>query len=163
MFNIITWQLYTVHASHHQKSSFPLSPYISPSSHPRPSGDHQSVVYIYEFVFVLFLALYSTCEWNYVILSFSGFISLSVIPSGSIHVVTMAVFHLLLRWSSTGLCVCVCLHIYVCICVYVCVYMHIYILYIYVYVYVYISHFLIHSSVYGHRLFPYFGYCTLWL
>ena len=59
---------------------------------PLPSDNHQFSLCVFEFVSVLFVCLFcsldSTCKWNHMVLVFLWLISLSIIPSRSIHAVT---------------------------------------------------------------------------
>ena len=94
---------------HHRVAS--LYPFHPPST-PSPSGNHYSVLFIYVFGLVCSLILlcfiFSTYEWNHAISVFLWVISLSIIPSRSIHIwqiARLARFHPFLWLSSIPLCI----------------------------------------------------------
>lgn len=109
MYNIIIWYLSVLFCAHHQKSNFhslTYEPeYMIPFSHFALllilflCGNAHSVVSISVFVCFNF-----TCEWNHCFLSFSLWhISLSIIPSGSIHFFTSGKVSSFLWQSSISL------------------------------------------------------------
>lgn len=80
VWNTIIQHPYILQSDHHQKSSYHPSPF-SWSLHPfrsppipfPNSGNHQSVLCIYKFIFVLFIHLYfldSIYEWNHTVFVF---------------------------------------------------------------------------------------------
>ena len=73
---------------------------------PQASGNHQSVLCIFEPVFFFFLFLVSTHKWDHMVFVFIWLISLSIMPLSSIHVVANGKISFFLWLNNIPLCVC---------------------------------------------------------
>ena len=77
--------------------------HFRPPAPPPTAGDHQSVLCIYEFDFLL---LDSTFKWYYMVFAFLCLTSLSLMPSNSIHIVSNGRISFCLWLNNIPLCVC---------------------------------------------------------